>query len=49
MCSFNLKQIMDFTHNYDDDLLSKSVINCLNKQQDYEARAPKTLKKSKKK
>lgn len=48
MCSFNLKQIVDFTHNYDNDLLSKAVINCLNKQKDYEARTPKTLKKSKK-
>ena len=31
-CSFNLKQIIDFKNNYENDILSKAVINCLNKQ-----------------
>lgn len=46
MCSFNLKQIVDFKDNYDNDLLSKAVINYLNKQKDYEAGTQKTLKRS---
>lgn len=31
-CSFNLKQIIDFKDNYENDILSKAVINFLNRQ-----------------
>lgn len=32
ICSFDLKQIINFKNNYKNDILSRAVINCLNKQ-----------------
>lgn len=42
-CSFNLKQIIDFKNNYENDILSKAVINCLNKQKTQEKGKQKNL------
>ena len=41
-CSFNLKQIIDFKDNYENDILSKAVINCLDKQKVQENSKQKT-------
>lgn len=42
-CSFNLKQIIDFKNNYKNDILSRAVINCLNKQKTQEKGKRKNL------
>ena len=42
-CTFNLKQIIDFKNNYENDILSKAIINCLNKQKEQEKGKQKNL------
>lgn len=42
-CSFNLKQIIDFKGDYENDVLSKAVINFLNRQKIEEKEKQKTL------
>ena len=42
-CTFNLKQIIDFKNNYGNDILSKAIINCLNKQKEQEKGKQKNL------
>ena len=42
-CSFNLKQIIDFKNNYENDILSQAIINCLNKQKTQEKGKQKNL------